>query len=144
MELKERLLNVLVEGLLWGLYYWLLFAIVLPKLVNRFLGGLVEAEAAPGGEFMGLVFLFFGLSLAATALKGTLYAPLVKALESILGFAIVAYFLNGGVVSATINYGGQVTVVLDLSPILYEIFLFFTVPGVVLPFVEYFLQERSE
>ena len=91
-----------------------------------------------------IVLLFIGLSLAATALKGTIYSPLIGALESILGFAVILYFMNGGIIEASLNYGGPVTVMLDISPILWEIFLFFTIPGVVLPFVEYFMEMREE
>lgn len=143
MNIKERLLDVLVEGILWSLYYWLLFAILLPWLISRFMGGLIEGiEAISISNLAGMIAVFVLLSLAATALKGTIYAPLINALESVLGFAIIVYLLNGGIISASLNYGGPVTATLDISPILMEIFLFFTVPGVVLPFIDYFLEER--
>jgi len=143
MNIKERLLDVLVEGILWSLYYWLLFAILLPWLISRFMGGLIGGiEAISISNLAGMIAVFVLLSLAATALKGTIYAPLINALESVLGFAIIVYLLNGGIISASLNYGGPVTVTLDISPILMEIFLFFTVPGVVLPFIDYFLEER--
>ncbi len=144
MNWKERLMDVLAEGVLWGIYYWLLFAVVIPLLISRLLGGLAAEELVPEtGELTGLVFLFMGLSLASTALKGTIYSPLIGALESILGFAVVVYLLDGGVVSVSLNYAGPVSVTLDLSPILMEVFLFFTLPGVVLPFVEYFLRKSG-
>ena len=144
MNWKERLMDVLAEGVLWGIYYWLLFAVVIPLLISRLLGGLAAEELVPEtGELTGLVFLFMGLSLASTALKGTIYSPLIGALESILGFAVVVYLLDGGVVSVSLNYAGPVSVTLDLSPILMEVFLFFTLPGVVLPFVEYFMKEAG-
>ncbi len=144
MNWKERLIDVLAEGVLWGIYYWLLFAVVIPLLVSRLLGGLAAEEFVPEtGELTGLVFLFMGLSLASTALKGTIYSPLIGALESILGFAVVVYLLDGGVVSVSLDYAGPVSVTLDLSPILMEVFLFFTLPGVVLPFVDYFLRKSG-
>ncbi len=144
MNWKERLMDVLAEGVLWGIYYWLLFAVVIPLLISRLLGRLAAEELVPEtGELTGLVFLFMGLSLASTALKGTIYSPLIGALESILGFAVVVYLLDGGVVSVSLNYAGPVSVTLDLSPILMEVFLFFTLPGVVLPFVEYFLRKSG-
>ena len=144
MNWKERLMDVLAEGVLWGIYYWLLFAVVIPLLISRLLGGLAAEELVPEtGELTGLVFLFMGLSLASTALKGTIYSPLIGALESILGFAVVVYLLDGGVVSVSLNYAGPVSVTLDLSPILMEVFLFFTLPGVVLPFVDYFLRKSG-
>ncbi len=144
MNWKERLTDVLAEGILWGVYYWLLFAVIIPLLVNRLLGGIASEVIVPEtGELTGLVFLFMGLSLAATALRGTIYSPLIGALESILGFAVVVYFLDGGVVSVSLDYGGPISVTLDLSPILMEVFLFFTLPGVVLPFVEYFLKRSG-
>ncbi len=90
-----------------------------------------------------IVLLFIGLSLAATAMKGTIYSPLIGALESILGFEIILYFMNGGIIEASLNYGGPITVMLDISPILWEIFLFFTIPGVILPFVEYFVRREE-
>ncbi len=143
MKIKERLLDVLIEGILWSLYYWLLFAILLPWIVSRFMRGLIDGiKAIPISNLTGIIVVFVLLSLAATALKGTIYAPLINALESILGFAVVIYLLNGGIISASLSYGGPVTVTLDISPILMEIFLFFTVPGVVLPFIDYFLEER--
>ncbi len=144
MNWKERLTDVLAEGILWGVYYWLLFAVIIPLLVNRLLGGIASEVIVPEtGELTGLVFLFMGLSLAATALRGAIYSPLIGALESILGFAVVVYFLDGGVVSVSLDYGGPISVTLDLSPILMEVFLFFTLPGVVLPFVEYFLKRSG-
>ena len=144
MNWRERLADILVKGVLWGAYYWLLFAVIIPLLVNRLLGGIASGVIVPEtGELTGLIFLFMGLSLAATALRGTIYSPLIGALESILGFAVVVYFLDGGVVSVSLDYGGPISVTLDLSPILMEVFLFFTLPGVVLPFVEYFLR-RSD
>ncbi len=140
MNWEERIMDVLVDGILWGIYYWLLFAVVIPLLVNRLLGGIASEVIVPEtGELTGLIFLFMGLSLAATALRGTIYSPLIGALESILGFAVVVYLLDGGIVSVSLNYGGPISVTLDLSPILMEIFLFFTLPGVVLPFVDYFM-----
>ncbi|MDK2384524.1 MAG: hypothetical protein QI199_06940 [Candidatus Korarchaeota archaeon] len=144
MSWKERLTDVLAEGILWGVYYWLLFAVIIPLLVNRLLGGIVSEVIVPEtGELTGLIFLFMGLSLAAAALRGTIYSPLIGALESILGFAVVVYFLDGGVVSVSLDYGGPISVTLDLSPILMEVFLFFTLPGVVLPFVEYFIKRSG-
>jgi len=141
---KERLKDVLAEGILWGVYYWLLFAVIIPLLVNRLLGGIASEVIVPEtGELTGLIFLFMGLSLTATALRGTIYSPLIGALESILGFAVVVYFLDGGIVSVSLDYGGPISVTLDLSPILMEVFLFFTLPGVVLPFVEYFLKRSG-
>jgi len=141
---KERLTDVLAEGILWGVYYWLLFAVIIPLMVNRLLGEIASEVIVPEtGELTGLIFLFMGLSLAATALRGTIYSPLIGALESILGFAVVVYFLDGGIVSVSLDYGGPISVTLDLSPILMEVFLFFTLPGVVLPFVEYFLKRSG-
>ncbi|RLG40839.1 MAG: hypothetical protein DRN78_05030, partial [Thermoproteota archaeon] len=86
MNIKERLLDVLVEGILWSLYYWLLFAILLPWLISKFMGGLIEGiEAISISNLAGMIAVFVLLSLAATALKGTIYAPLINALESVLG-----------------------------------------------------------
>ncbi len=144
VEWRNRVLGALREGILWGLYYWLLFAIVIPRLVDTFLGGLVSETTSPSeGELTWLIFLFLGLSIAADALRGTIYSPLIGALESILGFAVVVHFLNGGAISVSLNLGGPISVTLDLSPVLMEIFLFFTLPGVVLPFVEYFMKEAG-
>ncbi len=144
MNWKKRIVDVAVEGILWGLYYWLLFALLIPLVIDRFLGGLPQVQVTQsGGNLLIIVLLFIGLSLAATALKGTIYSPLIGALESILGFAIILYFMNGGVITASLNYGGPVTVTLDISPILWEIFLFFTMPGAILPFVEYFMRAKE-
>ncbi len=139
MNWKKRILDVALGGILWGLYYWLLFTLLIPILVDKFLGGLPQIKLMQTeGNLTIIMLLFIGLSLAATALKGTIYSPLIRALESILGFEVVLYFMDGGVIRASLDYGGPIIIMLDISPILWEIFLFFTVPGVILPFVEYF------
>lgn len=143
-----KIIGAIAHGAIGMIFYVLLYLYILPKAITGLAGDLASqvAEAATNTEVLLTFAVFFlGLSTAARALRGSIYQPLLHAISSLVGFFVLLYFTNGGVLDSTIQSGeGMMHIMLDLSPVLYVVFFFMTVPGIVIPFIEYFLRFGEE
>jgi len=146
----RRLASSLALGVVKGVAYYVLVVYVSP-LVSVYLYRAVAAEPVavepplPRGSLLAAGFLFIGLSVAASALRDTIAAPLIRAVSAILAFIFVFLVLWGGVVSASLEEAGvEIHVFLDLRNLLSVYFIFVTIPGIVLPFVWFMLEKAAE
>jgi len=143
-----RIAKAVAYGAVGMLFYVLMYLYLLPRAIAGLTGDLGSgiAEAASNRDVLLTFAVFFlGLSAAARALRGSIYQPLLHAISSLVGFFVLLYFTNGGVLESTIgSSGGTMRVMLDISPVLYVVFFFMTVPGIIIPFIEYFLRFGEE
>lgn len=145
----ERLARSLAAGVVKGVAYYLLVVYVSPLLsyylytaaLAPLAGGAAGAPVAlplPRKAFLAAGFLFLGLSVAASALAGTLAEPLIRALSAVLGFAFLLLILWGGVLRAQTSFEDtSLSITLDLRPLAVTYFVFVTIPSVILPLVWY-------
>ena len=142
----NRIIKSIISGILGMLYYVLIYVYIIPVafsyLTSHLNTGLPEITS---GQLAGLALFFLGLSSAAAGLKGTIYHPLLRAFSSIFGFFILLHFMNGGEISGSITLNGaELGLYMDLSPIIYLVFSFITIPGIIIPFYDYFTKDITE
>ncbi len=145
----SRLAGSLAWGIVKGVAYYFLIVYVSPR-VSVYLYQAVAAEPVdvapplPSRALLAAGFLFIGISVAASALRDTIAAPLLRAVSAVLAFIFVFLILWDGKVEASLEEGGvTVYASLDLGTIIAVYFVFITVPGVILPLVWLLLEKAS-
>ncbi|MCE4607018.1 MAG: hypothetical protein F7B59_06810 [Desulfurococcales archaeon] len=145
VPVSRRIAWAVVSGTLGMVYYVLIYVYLIP-MVFSYLATQLSSQLPPisGGQLAGLALFFLGLSSAASGLKGTIYNPLLRAFSNIFGFFILLYYMNGGEISGSIVMeGAKLGLFIDLSPIIYIVFAFITVPGIIIPFYDYFTKDLA-
>jgi hypothetical protein len=150
----SRLLRSIAVGVVKGIAYYILVVYFAPMIsyylyttaLTPFMGGgEVSPPALPLSRqaFLAAGLLFLGLSVAASALTGTVVEPIIRAVSAILGFAFLLLILWGGTLHAeAVVEGAKLTVTMDLKPIVITYFVFVTVPSVILP-LAWFLVRKA-
>jgi pheromone shutdown protein TraB len=145
MPISKRLTWAIIHGILGMIYYVLIYIYIIP-VVFSFLASKMSSNipTVTSGELAGLALFFLGLSSASSGLKGTIYNPLLRAFSNIFGFFILVYFMNGGEIAGTVTIGGgRIGMYIDLAPIIYVAFAFITIPGIIIPFYDYFTKDMA-
>ena len=126
-------------------YYGSLF------LLDRLLASLPEVPVGIEqviGEARGFIVIgiaIFLLNITSRILSGTIYSPIFRSASILLALIISIVVLNGGFLSVEgIPVGGStVNISLDLSPILFIITVFLTLPMIVMYFIDYFIESAT-
>jgi len=148
---KEKIYWIVKQvflGILEGIFYSIIYVYFLPyllTLLSSSLSSQIPLLALPfSSEIYIYIGLFVGLDVVARIMKGTIYNPLLRASSSLLGLLIVLSYFNGGVLSVgpISTNGGQVYMTLDLSLILLIYVAFIIAPGIIIPFIEYFVENK--
>lgn len=149
-----------VIGILEGVIFVLLYVYLLPSLLGSlkfmlaaYYGAAPQSSyqavtslLAPSIEIM-LVGLVEAFAVASRVLRGTVFGPVFRAFESLLGFLVVVYLasaiLPGGYISASYSpaQGVKVSVSLGAYPLLAAFLVLVVLPGVVAPFIDYFMSQ---
>lgn len=144
MRVARRLALAVLSGLVDALVLIVVFVYLVPLALDSVLRSVGSSLAEVLGSdpldyALALLPLFLGIATAARALSGTIYEPLLRALNALIAFYLLLYFTNGGRLEITgINVGGAlVDVSLDVSVPLIIVLLFATLPGIVSPFIEF-------
>lgn len=142
------IIKQILIGVLEGILYSIIYIYLLPYLFT-YLSSSLSSQIAPIGlpfssEIYIYIGLFVGLDVVARIMKGTIYNPLLRASSSLLGLLIVLSYFNGGVLSVgpISTSTGQVYITLDLSLILLIYVAFIIAPGIIIPFIEYFVENK--
>jgi hypothetical protein len=143
---SKRIVWAIGNGVLGMIYYVAIYMYFIPQVFN-YLAQQVSSNfpELTSGQVAGFALFFLGLSSAAAGLRGTIYNPILRAVSNIFGFFILIYYMNGGKLSGTVTIeGARIGLFINLSPIIYLIFAFITVPGIIIPFYEYYIKEIPE
>lgn len=100
---------------------FLVYLLLIPYLV-RFIG-VPNALEINVHQFIFYMIFFVVLGSFSSAFSGTIYGFLLSAISKMLGFLILLYFSNGGIIEGSAAYGNYIiSVRLDITPILIIIF----------------------
>ena len=141
--IKQVLLGIL-EGILYAIVYIYLLPYLFTLLSSSLTSQITTLTSFLSSEIYIYIGLFVGLDVVARIMKGTIYNPLLRATSSLLGLLIVLSYFNNGILSAgplSIN-GGEVYITLNLSIILLIYIAFIIAPGIIVPFIEYFVENK--
>ena len=150
----------IVLGILEGVIFVLLYIYLLPSLLDalRLMLTAYYGAALPPSyqpitpsltqplEIM-LIGLVEAFAVASRVFKGTIFGPVFRAFESLLGFLVVAYLANavlpGGRIAASYSpaQGMKVYISLGVYPLLAAFLVLVVLPGVVAPFIDYFVSQ---
>jgi hypothetical protein len=147
-SLIRRLALSLTVGAVEGVAYYIVLVEVTPRLLDYLEASLgAPSPALQSSRSLVLAgFMFIGLAVAARSLQGHIAGALISSLTSLLSFIFLAYLMHGGVVSIEGYRSGNVVMSasLDLTPLLIVVFLFYTIPGMILPVVDHFFRAAEE
>ncbi|AFZ70304.1 hypothetical protein Calag_0544 [Caldisphaera lagunensis DSM 15908] len=141
--IKQILLGIL-EGILYSIVYIYLLPFLLTLISSTLSNQITAITSLLPSEIYIYIGLFVGLDVVARIMKGTIYNPLLRATSSLLGLLIILSYFNNGILSAgpiTIN-GVQAYITLNLSIILLIYIAFIIAPGIIIPFIEYFVENK--
>jgi len=109
----------IVLGAVSGLIYYALYVVLLPALLVATLRVPVET-----GRAAYYLWFFVALGTAESVLGGHAISIPIRMLSKLLGILVLYSVTNGGVISATISYGGtDMAVEIDASPLLFTVML---------------------
>jgi hypothetical protein len=146
------IIKQIILGLIEGIFYSIVYIYILPYLYSYVLSsvsyGFSISSLLPSyltSEILIFIGLFMGLEVVARIMKGTIYNPLLRASSSLLGLLIVLSYFNDGILRVgpiPVQSGGDVFITLDLSLILLIYVAFIAAPGIIIPFVEYYVENK--
>ncbi len=148
MEVRELFREALI-GVIEGLIYVLLYVYLLPGLVS-YLGVLSGQQSLQGAYSYPTMYvvmyigIFEALSVAARILRRTVFSPIFRSILALMGLVIVLYLLQtvmpGGVIKASYMIGqANYSFSLSVYPLVLLFVVFLVLPGVILPFIDYFI-----
>jgi len=145
----RRLAGSVLVGLAQGAAYYVVIVYLIPYLYASLAEGLGAPAGAlqpPSRALVGLGLMLVGISVAARALRGNVASPLLSGLAVLLSYAITVYLMGGGTVRVEGLRVGDATVdaSLDLDPLLAVAFVFYVIPGILIPLAEHFYAKAEE
>ena len=149
-RLVERSVRAVAVGVIEGIIYYVSLVEITPRLLSSLQSSMgASALSLPGHQSLVLVgFFFIGLAVASRILEGHIAGAMISSLAGLLSFIFIAYLMNGGIIRVeNVEYaGGTMNASLDLRPLLGVMFLFYTIPGMLLPLIDHYyrLAERNE
>jgi len=151
LNAREVVREVII-GVLEGLIYMFLYLYLLPALVS-YLGvlagqpSLSVAYSYPVAYPVAYIGVFESLSVAARILRKTVFSPIFRSLLALIGLVVILYVVGtvmpGGVISSSYSAGqAKYSLSLDVYPLVLLFVVSLVLPGVILPFIDYFVYER--
>jgi len=123
-KIKE-VIKAITEGVLIGLLYYVVYILILPKLLTGIFGELKLVFPISPRTYLIALYLFVGLGTATSLLKNHPLSLPLKLLSKVLGALLVLAILNFGILQGTIPVMGmQIDFRIDISVLLYAILLF--------------------
>ncbi len=123
-KIKE-VIKAITEGVLIGLLYYVVYILILPKLLAGIFGELKLVFPISLRTYLIALYLFVGLGTATSLLKNHPLSLPLKLLSKVLGALLVLAILNFGILQGTIPVMGvQIDFRIDISVLLYAILLF--------------------
>jgi len=123
-KIKE-VIKAITEGVLIGLLYYVVYILILPKLLTGIFGELKLVFPISPRTYLIALYLFVGLGTATSLLKNHPLSLPLKLLSKVLGALLVLAILNFGILQGTIPVMGvQIDFRTDISVLLYAILLF--------------------
>ncbi len=154
----REVVNEVLFGVIDGLIYVLLYVYIVPLLFDYILsyfssalslGTLSQPLSVPLSELIIVIALFEGIGITSRILRGHILGPTLRALGSLLGLifvlAVVQDIMPNGVIAGSyaLSSNSYVTVKVDIDPLLVAFVAALALPGIVTPFIDYFLTERD-
>ncbi len=140
------LLKNIAYGLLDAALIALLYVYILPYLFSAISQQLESAQQIGPSltHYYIAIALISGLAISSRFFRGTIFRPVLLASANLLGALYSFSYLNKGVISAGPISSGDynISFQLNITPLIIVFFMFFVVPSVVLPFVDYFIFEN--
>ncbi len=128
----KRALKTLASGIVYGLTLYFVYGFLFPILLSQ--AGLPVSDVRRWGTgfFFGFLVFFVSIESVASAMKGTVYGFVFRAISKLMGLLLFISVMKGGVIEAWVPMGGvEYHVVLDLSPLVSAVVLF-TLPFIML------------
>ncbi|MCE4624508.1 MAG: hypothetical protein F7C35_01405 [Desulfurococcales archaeon] len=134
------------RGVIEGLLAIIIYIYLLPQLF-MYIYEKLGYSGYPGydivsSKYLTFIILILGLSTTAKILKKTIFDPILRASANMFGILFVISFLGSGSFTLKNLPAGdfKADITLDLSPLLTVFFIFFVVPSVIAPFIDYFYE----
>jgi len=117
--------KTVAEGVVVGLLYYVVYVLILPKVLTGAFEGLNMVFPISMGTYLVALYLFVGLGTATSLLKNQPLSLPLKLLSKVFGALLVLAILNFGKLQGTIPVMGMlVDFRIDISVLLYAILLF--------------------
>jgi hypothetical protein len=135
----------IVKGTIEGALTVILYIYIVPvifKYIYNSLGYESPELDLLKPQYLGIMITILGLIVASRVLESTIFEPLLKSTANMIGIVFVIYLLGNGIIEVNNIPSGdfKVDFTFDLAPMIVVFFAFFAVPGVVMPFIRYFLK----
>jgi hypothetical protein len=142
LKVKE-LVKEAIKGIIDGILVIILYLYLLPYALGKIYEALGYSWALPtrSGTFILLTIIIAGLTITARLVKGTIFNPTLRSTANLFGILFVLYIMGNGVITVSGVDAGDFTadITFDMSPIVVVIMFFFAIPGVIIPFIDYFI-----
>jgi hypothetical protein len=120
-----------VYGVLYGVLLYVIYVMLFPYIFKG-VGIPVGENIGFKGIFLGFLFFFIIIESFASAMKGTVYGFVLKAISKLFGLLVFIYVIGNGVISgSTVISGANVSFSLDIQPIIAAMVLL-TFPFIIL------------
>lgn len=132
MSIKRFVLN-LAYGIVLGVVYYVVYLLLLPRLIAPSMGLLenVEVSAFQSIDYRVAIILLIAIGVMERVIEHPVVAVL-RVLSKLVGALLLYIITNGGIFTATIEVDGStVEVVADLSLSIYSVITLSTIVGIV-------------
>lgn len=132
MSIKRFILN-LAYGVVLGAVYYVVYVMLLPRLIAPGMGLLenVEVSAFQSIDYRVAIILLIAIGIMERVIEHPVVAVL-RVLSKLVGALLLYIITNGGIFTATIEVDGStVRVVADLSLLIYSVIMVSAIIGIV-------------
>ena len=132
MSIKRFILN-LAYGVVLGAVYYVVYVMLLPRLIAPGMGLLenVEVSAFQSIDYRVAIILLIAIGIMERVIEHPVVAVL-RVLSKLVGALLLYIITNGGIFTATIEVDGStVRVVADLSLLIYSVIMVSAIMGIV-------------
>ncbi len=146
-HLYKKIIRKITYGLLESIIIIILYIYILPTIITQ-LYSQMGAQGIPvptrGPVYYAVLGTVLGLGIAARTLEGTIFRPILSASANLIGLLYAFTFFGTGIISASNIQVSSYTVSfsLDATPLILVFFAFFGAPSIILPFIEYFYNNK--
>ncbi len=148
MNLREVAREAVV-GVIEGLVYVLLYVYLLPLLIS-YMGvlagqpGIESAYSAPVANLVTYIAVFEALSVTSRVMRNSVFSPIFRSILALTGLVVVLYIMQtvmpGGLIMSSYAYGqARYSLSLSVYPLILIFVVFLVLPGVIMPFIDYFV-----
>ncbi|MCE4626374.1 MAG: hypothetical protein F7B78_01835 [Desulfurococcales archaeon] len=132
MSIKRFILN-LALGVVLGAVYYVVYVMLLPRLIAPGMGLLenVEVSAFQSIDYRVAITLLITIGIMERVIEHPV-AAVLRVLSKLVGALLLYIITNGGIFTATIEVdGSMVNVVADLSLLIYSVIIVSAIVGIV-------------